>query len=259
MPARLSNKLSVNGGPVGTVAAAAVRCGEAADGRARPAFAIGAFIFDVDGVIADTAEMHTGAWRRIANEEAIPFDESTADALRGLSREASLRHLLDGEEASPARIVELADRKNAYYLESIKQLTKVDVPAGAVSLLEGLAELGLKLAAVSLSRNARTVLLRTGVVDAFDVVIDGNDLSKSRRGLNRYLLAARVLHVEPGRCVVVEDSAAGISAARAAGMRSVGVGDPRRLCAATLVLDSLRGAEAGTLIRRLCGEDVPAG
>jgi beta-phosphoglucomutase len=209
---------------------------------------IGAFIFDVDGVLADTAALHTAAWRRLAEEEGLAFDDAAADALRGLSREDSLRRLLAGQSISPDRFTELLDRKNGYYLTDLKHLPERVVLPGVRLLLAGLKELGVRLAAVSLSRNARPVLLRTGLVGNFDVILDGNDLAEARSTLNRFLLTARALRVEPARCVVVEDSTAGIGAARAAGMRSVGVGAYDRLCAATMVLDSLRGVDASTLI-----------
>ncbi|HVP12875.1 MAG TPA: beta-phosphoglucomutase family hydrolase [Phycisphaerae bacterium] len=209
---------------------------------------IGAFIFDVDGVLADTATLHTEAWRRLAKEEGLDFDEAAANALRGLSREDSLRRLLHGREVPADRFTELLDRKNGYYLGELKHLSERVVLPGVRLLLAGLRDLGIKLAAASLSRNARAVLLRTGLVSNFDVIVDGNDLEESRSDLNRFHLIARALRVDPARCVVVEDSTAGIAAARAAGMRSVGVGDYERLCAATMVLDSLRGTDAGTLV-----------
>ena len=209
---------------------------------------IGAFIFDVDGVLVDTAAVHTAAWRRLAEEEGLELDDAVADALRGLSREDSLRRLLNGRSLSPDRFSEWLDRKNGYYLSNLKHLSDRVVLPGVRLLLAGLRELGIKLAAASLSRNARSVLLRTGLVSNFDVIIDGNDLAESKSGLNRFLLPAKALRVEPARCVVVEDSTAGVAAARAAGMRSVGVGRYDRLCAATMVLDSLRGVDAGTLV-----------
>ena len=209
---------------------------------------IGAFIFDVDGVLADTAALHTTAWRRLAKEEGFVFDEAIAEELRGLSRDDSLRRLLNGRQLTADRFTELLDRKNGYYLADLKHLHERVVMPGVRLLLAGLRELGIKLAAASLSRNARQVLLGTGLVADFDVIVDGTDLSESRMGLSRFHLIARALRVDPGRCVVVEDSTAGIAAARAAGMRSIGVGSYDRLCAATLVLDSLRGMDAGTLV-----------
>lgn len=224
---------------------------EPAAGRDGATSLIGAFIFDVDGVIADTATMHEAAWRQLAEEHGLPFDEAAADNLRGLSREASLRSILGDREVSPETFAEMAEQKNRRYLELLDRLTSEDVLPGVRTLLGDLADMGIKLAVVSMSRNARSVLLRTGIVDAFDIVIDGNDLAGFKSELNRYQRAAKMLRVEPGRCVVVEDSTAGIAAARGAGMRSIGVGDPDRLCAATLVFESLRGVRAATLLQWL--------
>jgi beta-phosphoglucomutase len=234
----------------------------------RGSSSIGAFIFDVDGVIADTADLHKAAWRRLAEDEGFAFDDAAADPLRGLSREASLRRLLGPAEVSPERFAELTDRKNRYYLESLSTLTEADVLPGVRALLCGLGDLGIRLAAVSVSRNARSVLLRIDVVDRFDIVIDGSDLARfetdlrvgqrSSLSLPRFLQAARILKVEPGRCVVVEDSTSGIAMARTAGMRSVGIGHPDRLCAATMVFESLRGVDAATLIDWLDRRDKAA-
>ncbi len=206
------------------------------------------FIFDVDGVIADTAVLHTAAWRRLAAEEGLPFDENLADQLRGVSRSESLRILLGDVKVSPERFEELAARKNSYYGECLSSLTEADVLPGVRSLMDALSSRGVRIAAVSVSRNARTVLIHTRMIDAFDIVIDGNDLPRFNPTLNRFQHAARLLRVEPGACVVVEDSATGVAAARAAGMRSVGIGDADRLCVATVAVDSLRDIDAARLL-----------
>jgi beta-phosphoglucomutase len=221
---------------------------EQTDGGRLSECPIGAMLFDVDGVLADTATLHTAAWRRLAGEEGLDFDETAAEALRGLPREDSLRRIIGNRQISPERFSELLDRKNGYYSADLKESGEHIVLPGVRLLLAGLGELNVKLAAVSLSRNARTVLLRARLVSHFDVIIDGSDLSESGPGSNRFLLTAKALDVEPSRCVVVEDAAAGIAAARAAGMRSVGIGDYDHLCAATMVLESLRGVDAGTLV-----------
>jgi len=222
-----------------------------------PARPIGAFILDVDGVVADTAMLHMEAWRRLAEEEGWEFDGPTADALRGLSRDDSLRRLLNGRAVPPAAFAELLERKNGYYLASLKESDETLAMPGVRLLLAELRELGVKLAAVSLSRNARTVLSRTRLIGDFDVVLDGGDLSQAPSTLNRFQMAAKFLRVEPSRCVVVEDAAAGIALARAAGMRSVGIGDYDRLCASSLVLESFRGVDAGTLIHWLSHRGHP--
>jgi len=216
------------------------------------------FVFDVDGVIADTARLHLAAWRRIAEEEGLSFDERVAGELRGLSREASLRRLLDGRQIPPEEFAEITRRKNAYYLAAVESLGACDALPGAEKLVRDLARLGIRCAAASASRNARAVLERVGVRGLLEAVIDGNDEAASKTGLHRFLLAAAAVGVEPGRCVVVEDSAAGAATARSLGMRVVGVGDPAALCAATLVFESLRGVDARILLKWLGAARSPS-
>jgi kojibiose phosphorylase len=199
-------------------------------------------------VVTDTAALHSMAWRRLAEEEGLVFDATATEAMRGLSRDDSLRHILGGRSVPQERFDELAQRKNTYYLVALDRAGEDIVLPGVRLLLAGLRELGIRLAAVSLSRNARSVLLRARLIDAFDVVLDGADLANGKADLNRYVRAAAVLRVEPWRCVVVEDSSAGVAAARAAGMQTVGVGDYDRLSAATMIFESLRGVDAGTLV-----------
>ncbi len=210
-----------------------------------------AFAFDVDGVLADTASLHTAAWRRLADEEGLLFSDDLAARLRGLSREASLRHLLGSRRVTPDAFRQLADRKNRYYIASLDDVGPQHAMPGAIELVNGLKKLGLRVAAVSLSRNARLVLDKLGILDAFSVLIDGARTGGRANRLNRYLLAALELRTTPDRCAVVEDSAAGIAAARQMGMRTVGIGNTDRLCAATLVLDSFVGVDANDLLRRL--------
>jgi len=220
-------------------------------GDAAEQASIGAFLFDVDGVISDTAKHHTAAWRRLAQEEGLLFDDEIAAELAGLSRTDSLKRLLQGRRLPADRFDQLLDRKNEYYVAALRTLSEADLVPGVLPLLRDLRDAGLRLAAVSLSRNARQVLLRVGVVEAFDAIVDGVDAAKSTSGLNRFLLAARALRVEPGRCVVVEDSVSGVATARSVGMRTVGVGHHDRLCAATVVLESFSGTDASRLIRQL--------
>ncbi len=212
---------------------------------------VGAFLFDVDGVIADTAGLHTGAWRRLAEEEGLLFDDEAADTLRGLPRPDSLRRLLGKRSVPDACFSEMMERKNRYYLASVENLSDQDVLPGVQSLLHDLSQRGVRLAAVSLSRNARLVLIRVGISRLFDFVFDGNEQRGAASGMNRYQQAANTLQIPPNRCVVIEDAAAGIAAACVAEMRSVGIGCRERLREATFVLESLRGVDAGVLLKRL--------
>lgn len=214
---------------------------------------VSAILFDVDGVLADTARLHEAAWRRLAEREGLPLDDGTAQSLRGLSREASLRRILGERTVSPDRRQEMMDAKNADYLMLVERLTPDDVLPGARELLDDLADLGIRAAAVSASRNARRVLERLGLAGSLGVIADGEDESRSKTGLHRYLLAAAALHIEPARCAVVEDSAFGIAAARQFGMRTVGIGGRNTLSAATIVFESLRGIDGRCLLHWLSG------
>jgi len=211
---------------------------------------IAAFLFDVDGVIADTAPLHAAAWKRLTDVEGLPFDDADAQALRGLSRDDSLRRLLKGRSIPPQQFEEWKDRKNHYYLAGLKSLTSADILPGLQRLLADLADTGMKLAAVSASRNARSVLEQVDISNRFEVIIDGNDEARAKTGLHRYHLAAAAVRHVPGRCVVVEDSTAGIALARSAGMKTIGLGDPRRLCAADLILPSLENFDVADFLAR---------
>lgn len=210
---------------------------------------IAAFLFDVDGVITDTARLHADAWRRLATEIDVPFDDDLADALRGQSRAASLARLLTGRNVDPATLESLAERKNQYYIASLAHLTPDDILPGIARLLPALRAQGIRLAAVSGSRNARRVLTQVGLIDAFDTIVDGADVTTGPR--DRYVRAAALLRVDHHLCIVVEDAAAGIDAARALGMRTIGIGSPQRLPAATMVFESLRGVTPIALLRWL--------
>ncbi|MEK6642962.1 MAG: HAD-IA family hydrolase [Planctomycetota bacterium] len=210
---------------------------------------IGAFLFDVDGVLADTARLHEAAWRRLAIREGLSLDTDTARSLRGLSRSDSLRRVLGQRRVTQHRFNELMEQKNCDYLRQVEQLTPTDVLPGSSELLEELPGFGIRVAAVSASCNARPVLDRLGLLDRFAAVVDGTD-DVSTTG-HRFLSASAVLRVEPSRCVVVEDSTTGAAAARQFGMKCLGLGDATALCMATMVFESLRGVDARSLLRWL--------
>ena len=188
-----------------------------------------AVLFDLDGVLVDTAEFHYRAWQRLADDLKIPFDRQMNHAFRGVGRMECLEKLL-GEHARFFAGEEkgmLADKKNAYYLELVQTLSPKDVAAGARGLamgLRGLSEGGVRLAVVSASRNARLVLQLLQIGDWFEALIDGADVTRGKPDPQGFLLAAERLRVRPRSCVVVEDADSGIQAARAAGMATVGIG-----------------------------------
>lgn len=207
-------------------------------------------LFDLDGVLTDTAELHYESWKTLADELGIVFDRDANEPLRGLSRIESLAIFL-GERAgacSEAEKRELARRKNELYLHRVASMTPDDLFDGVAGLLVDLQTYGIRLAVASASRNARAVLDRLRISDRFDVVVDGNDVLRSKPDPQIFLVAAERLNLPPERCVVVEDAESGVSAARAAGMRVVGVGPAERVGGATRVVAATGELTAQDLI-----------
>lgn len=210
---------------------------------------IRAVIFDVDGVLVNTDEFHYRAWRAIADGEGIAFDREINERLRGVSRMESLDIIL---ERAPRRYsvdekMALADRKNAAYVAMLASLSPADLLPGARPLLDALRRRGVRLAAGSSSRNARTILARIGLLDVFDAVVDGNDITHSKPHPEVFLTCAARLGVAPAQCMVVEDAAAGVAAARAAGMAVLGIGTRHNLPDATRIAPSLSDVNVETL------------
>ncbi len=214
---------------------------------------IKAFIFDLDGVITDTAEYHYRAWKRLADEEGLPFRREDNEALRGVSRRESLMLLLKGRVYPEAKLQAMMARKNGYYLEFIKEITSRDLLPGAKELLEELRAAGYKTALGSASRNAGEVMERLGIQTLFDGVSDGYSVERQKPAPDLFLHAAKQLSLPPDECVVVEDAAAGIEAARAGGFHSIGLGPPERVGAADVVLPSLNSVRLDDLLKALSG------
>jgi beta-phosphoglucomutase len=209
------------------------------------------FIFDLDGVITDTAEYHYRAWKRLADEEGLPFDRQANEALRGISRRESLELILQGRSYPEEQIREMMERKNNYYLELIREITPEDLLPGAKELLIEMRQAGIMTALGSASKNAADVISRLGIADLFDAISDGNSVTRQKPAPDLFLHAANQLGLEPNECVVVEDAEAGIVAARAGGFKSVGLGPPSRVGAADLVLESLAGVHLSDLLSTL--------
>lgn len=208
-----------------------------------------ALLFDLDGVITDTAEFHYLAWKRLADEEGLPFTRADNDALRGVSRRESLNLLLKGKPLPDAQAEALMARKNGYYRDMLHTLTPADALPGVVTLLAEARAAGIKTAVASASKNAPDVLARLGLTDQFDVIAHGGHVTRQKPAPDLFLYAARELGIPPGACLVIEDAEAGIAAAHAAGMVAVGIGDPARVGAADVVLPDLGGATLADLTR----------
>ncbi len=198
------------------------------------------FIFDLDGVITDTAEYHYRAWKRLADEEGVPFTRTDNEKLRGVSRRDSLMLLLQGRPYPEDKIQEMLDRKNQYYLEYIQQISPRDLLPGARELLEEICAAGLKNALGSASKNASMVVDRLGIRNLFDAIADGYSVQRQKPAPDLFLFAAGELHLPATHCVVVEDAAAGIQAARAGNFHSVGLGPCERVGAAEAVFPGLK-------------------
>jgi beta-phosphoglucomutase len=203
---------------------------------------IAACLFDLDGVIVDTAKYHYLAWKRLANELGFAFTEHDNERLKGVSRVRSLEILLEigGLELDEATKAQLAEKKNAWYLEKIATMDESEVLPGAKGFLQALRAAGIKTALGSASKNAMTILRNTGMVAAFDAIIDGTHTTAAKPDPEVFLLGARALGVDPSACVVFEDAEAGVEAARRAGMRCAGIGSPATLGQADFVIAGLQ-------------------
>lgn len=211
-----------------------------------------AAIFDLDGVLADSARAHYAAWKRIADELCIAFDEAANEALKGVDRMGSLRMLLalGGRTLDEGEMAAIAARKNGYYLESVAAMTPEDLLPGAEALLREARAAGLRCAVASASRNAPLLLDRLGIASLFDFVADAGAISLPKPAPDIFLSCASTLGVAPGRCLAFEDSAAGVESINAAGMFAVGIGDPQVLGAARVVYPRTADVRLGELLRQ---------
>ena len=200
-----------------------------------------AVLFDLDGVIVDTARLHYAAWKRLADELGVHFDERLNQHLKGVDRLGSLDLLL-GPRASHLGSAEkqrLADVKNRWYVESLGSIGTGDLLPGAHDALDEVHRAGLRTGLVSASRNAKTVLDRLGVADRFDVVVDPSSVAQGKPAPDIFLAAARELGTTPAGCLGIEDAAAGVAGLKAASMAALGVGDPVVLRQADWVIPDL--------------------
>lgn len=209
------------------------------------------FIFDLDGVLTDTAEYHYRGWKRLAQEENLPFSREDNEHLRGIPRRESLMLILKDRRVPETKIVEMMERKNSYYLEFIREISPRDLLPGARELLEEIRAAGLKNALGSASKNAAEVLDRLGIRSLFDAISDGHSVERQKPAPDLFLHAARQLGLSPQECVVIEDATAGIEAAHAGGFYSIGLGPRERVGTADISFPSLEGLHLADLLRVL--------
>lgn len=199
-----------------------------------------AILFDLDGVLTDTSEYHYQAWKRLADEEGIPFTrQENDDHLRGVSRKDSLTYLLKGRKVSDAQFQEMMDRKNSYYLELINKMTPNDLVPGGRQLLQEIRQAGIKIAVASASKNSRTVLEHLNITDLLDGVADGYSVVNSKPAPDIFVYAAGIVEIPTPDCLVIEDADAGVESAKTGGMQALGIGPAERFHRADKVLPTL--------------------
>jgi beta-phosphoglucomutase len=184
------------------------------------------FIFDLDGVIVDTAKYHFLAWQRLAKSLEIDFTEEDNEQLKGVSRVRSLEKILSwGKKTiSENQFNELLMKKNEEYLSYISEMGSNEILPDVPRVLKSLIEKKQSISLGSASKNARIILERVNLKKYFDAIVDGNDVSKAKPDPEVFLIAAKLLNVKPENCIVFEDSVAGVEAANVANMISIGIG-----------------------------------
>lgn len=195
------------------------------------------YIFDLDGVIVNTAKYHFKAWRVLSKELDLELTLDMNEHLKGISREDSLRKILgwSNREVSSEVFYQMAHRKNELYLHYISRLSPSDVLPGVLPYFEFLSKNGKKIALGSASKNARYIVRKLNLEHFFEVIIDGNQVCKAKPDPQVFVLAAQQMDIPPSRCVVFEDSHTGIQAAQSAGMKAVAIGSSPLLSGADAI------------------------
>lgn len=209
-----------------------------------------ALIFDLDGVLTDTAHTHYRAWKRLADEIGVPFDLQVNERLKGVDRMASLEIILERASRSYSADEKraLADTKNGYYVQEIASVGPQDLFDGVREVLDAARAAGLKLGLASASRNAPALLQKLGIADCFDYIADAGRIVRAKPDPAIFLDVAAALGVPAHRCIGVEDAAAGIEAIHAAGMAAIGIGDARALRHADAVIPRIADFDLRTFV-----------
>ena len=202
------------------------------------------FIFDLDGVITDTAELHYLAWKKLSDEMGWRFDREVNEQLRGVSRMDSINIIKDHNnvQVSEEKLAALATAKNDIYVDSLDQMTPNDYLPGAQELLNLLRVEGFQVALGSASKNSIKVLEQLEAKKYFDVIGDGNSVSRSKPSPDIFLFGAEQLGLKPEECIVYEDAEAGVDAAKAGGFHAVGIGPADRVGHADVRFDTMTEA-----------------
>jgi len=210
-------------------------------------------IFDLDGVIVDTAKYHFLAWSRLAEELGTKFTEEDNELLKGVSRVESLNIILKlgNKTISDEQFQSALIKKNEWYLEYINKIDESEILPGVESFLKDVRGQGIKTALGSASKNAVIILERIGLIDAFDVIVDGNKVSKAKPDPEVFVQAAQLLDVDPAHSIVFEDAVAGVEAAINAKMRVVGIGSEDVLSRANYVMPGFADITLDQLVEKI--------
>jgi beta-phosphoglucomutase len=209
-----------------------------------------ACIFDLDGVIVDTARYHFLAWKKLTDQLGIHFTEEDNERLKGVSRTASLEIILEigNIKTDDSTKLEYATLKNKWYTDFISKMTPDEILPGSLDFIKELRKANIRVAIGSASKNTPLILKRVGIFELFDAVADGNIVSKAKPDPDVFIKAAEMVNVKPGKCVVFEDAVAGVQAALNAGMMCIGVGSPKILTKAHYVVSGLKEMNIERLI-----------
>ena len=212
---------------------------------------IKAFIFDLDGVITDTAEYHFMSWKQLCIELGFHFTREDNERLKGVSRLKSLEIILEINNAintyTEEEKLRLAERKNKIYVELINKITPKDTLPGIRELLCDIKKNSIKTAIASVSKNAFTVIDRLGMNNDFNYIVDAKLVKNSKPAPDVFIAASDALHISPEYCIGIEDAEAGITAIKAAGMFAVGVGTKSKMHGADLIVGSTAELKFGKI------------
>lgn len=206
-------------------------------------------IFDLDGVLVDTAKYHYLAWKQLADRLNIPFTKEDNEQLKGVSRVKSLEILLSlgSKNYTENERKQFMDQKNETYVRYISHMDESEILPGVVELLNQLKRKKIKIALGSASKNSELILKNTKLQDYFDVIVNGNDVSKAKPDPEVFLLGAKKIGIPANQCMVFEDAKAGIEAAKQAGMLAIGVGTQENLPNADILVKNLEEIELSEL------------
>jgi beta-phosphoglucomutase len=210
-----------------------------------------ACLFDLDGVLVDTAIYHFQAWKNLGKQFGYELTEEQNEQLKGVSRVESLNKILDWanysatQEQKSAWLIE----KNEEYLRLISDMNPSEILPGVLDFLQQIKDLGYKIALGSASKNAEIILEKTGLMPWFDLIIDGNKVSKSKPDPEVFLKGAEGLGLAPETCIVFEDAQAGLEAAKAGNMKAIGIGEAETLSLADKIIPNFVGVKAVELLQ----------